>query len=98
MDSLLSQLHVRKHLVKGDGSCLYHAVAHQAGLIPANSKGDSIISMELRKVVLAMMLKYPHVRQEDGLSMLQWLEKKQDVSNPNSWGGDLELRLLALGA
>ena len=23
--------------------------------------------------------------------------KKQDVSNPNSWGGDLELHLLALG-
>ena len=84
MDSLLRQLHVRKHLVKGDGSCLYHAVAHQAGLIPANSKGDSIISIELRKVVLAMMLKYPHVRQEDGLSMLQWLEKSRMYQIPTA--------------
>ena len=29
--------------------------------------------------------------------MLQWLEKQSDILLPNSWGGDLELRLLALG-
>jgi len=42
MCSLLQQLQVRKHAVNGGGSCLYHAVAHQAG---ANSKGDFDISM-----------------------------------------------------
>ena len=29
--------------------------------------------------------------------MIQWLEKKQSVFDPSEWGGDLELRLLAIG-
>jgi len=53
--------------------------------------------MALRKVVLEMMYQYPQVCKEDGLSMLQWLEKLQDILNPNCWGGDLEVCLLALG-
>ena len=94
---LLQQLNVKKHVVKGDGSCLYHAVAHQAGLISAGCQGDGSISMQLRKVALAMMWKYPQVREEDGLSKIQWFYKRQDILEPNNWGGDLELRLLALG-
>ena len=73
---LLQQLNVKKHVVKGDGSCLYHAVAHQA---------------------LAMMWKCPQVCEEDGMSKLQWFQKRQDILQPNHWGGDLELCLLALG-
>ena len=79
VDFLLQQLHVRKHVGKGDGSCMYHTVAHQAELIPANCKGNSDISMALRRVALVMMYKYPQVCQEDGLSMLQWLEKQLDI-------------------
>lgn len=33
LDSVLGKLHVIKYVVKGDGSCLYHAISHQAGLI-----------------------------------------------------------------
>lgn len=32
LQTLLEYLQLRRHSVKGDGSCLYHAVAHQAGL------------------------------------------------------------------
>ena len=52
---VLQQLNVKKHVVKGDGSCLYQAVAHQAGLISASCQVDANISMWLRKVALAMM-------------------------------------------
>ena len=44
-----------------------------------------------------MMSKYPSVRLEDGLSNLQWIQKKLDILKPNMWGGDLEVRLLAIG-
>ena len=84
-------------MVKGDGSCLYHAVAHQAGLISASCQGDTSISMRLRKIALAMMRKYPQVREEDVMSKLQCFQNQQDILQPNHWGGDLELRLLALG-
>ena len=33
---------------------------------------------------------------QDGLSVIQWLEK-QNVLKYSEWGGDLELRLLAIG-
>ena len=33
---------------------MYHAVVHQAGFVPANCKGDSEMSMALRRVALAM--------------------------------------------
>ena len=39
-----------------------------------------------------MMDAFPHVCLEYGLSVIQWLEKKQ-----NAWGGDLELHLLTIG-
>ena len=84
-------------MVKRDGSCLCHAVAHQAGLISASCQGDTSISMKLRKIALAMMWKYPQVREEDGMSKLQWFQKRQGTLQPNHWGGDLELRLLVLG-
>ena len=31
------------------------------------------------------------------MSNLQWLHKKQEILEPNSWGGDLEVRLLDIG-
>ena len=43
-----------------------------------------------------MMNKHPCVRFEEGLSVLQWLEKKQHVVDPTEWGGDMEVRLLAI--
>ena len=45
-----------------------------------------------------MMTKHPGViEEEDGLSLVQWLQKTVLVTDPSSWGGDLELRLLAIG-
>jgi len=97
LHSVMQQLHVTKHMIKGDGSCLYHAVAHQAGFISSSCKGDETISLYLRKVAVDTMSKYPSVRSEDGLSELQWIQRKLDIRKPHIWGGDLELRLLAIG-
>lgn len=97
LDIVLQYLHVKKHSVKGDGSCLYHSVAHQAGLVNKDSQGDEKISQHLRQLVLSMMWKYPDVRQEGGLSKIQWFQKRQEVLDMNEWGGDVDLRLLAIG-
>ena len=97
VNTVLSQLNVVRHLIDGDGSCLYHAVAHQAGFIPKSSRGDRVTSNLLRQLVYKMMDECPHVRTEDGLSFIQWLERKQAILDPSEWGGDLELRLLAIG-
>ena len=59
-----------RHLIDGDGSCLYHAVAHQAGFIPKSSRGDRVTSNLLRQVVYKMMDECPHVCTEDGLSFI----------------------------
>jgi len=87
----------KKYFFKGDGSCLYHAVAHQAGLITTYSKGDDMVSGHLRRLALLTMLNYPAVRLESGLSEEQWLGKQKQVVHPTSWGGDEEVRLLAVG-
>lgn len=70
-------------------------LAHQAGFICKSSRGDHVTSNLLRQLVWKMMNECPHVCIEDGLSFVQWQEKKQTVLNPTEWGGDLELRLLA---
>ena len=44
-----------------------------------------------------IMHKYPDVRLEDGISQYQWEQKKLHIIQPYEWGGDLELRLLAIG-
>ena len=95
--TILHNLKSKKHSVYGDGSCLYHAIAHQAGFIDVNSKGCKIISGQLRRMVLKVMSEYPAVRLEDGLSSAQWLERQQVILNAGEWGGDLEVRLLAIG-
>lgn len=43
-----------------------------------------------------MMAKHPGV-QKDALSVVQWLQRMMHVNNTSTWGGDLELRLLAIG-
>ena len=93
----LKQLNVIRHLIDDDGSCLYHAVAHQAGFIPKSSRGDRVTSNFLRQTVSKIMDEFPHVRMEDGLSHIHWLEKKQAVLDPSEWGGDLEFCLPAIG-
>jgi len=82
LNCVLQWLQVVKHVIRGDGSCLYHAIAHQAGLISITSNGDETISLLLRKVAVDMMSKYPSVRLEDGLSNLQWIQKKLDILKP----------------
>jgi len=72
-------------------------VAHQAGFISKNSRGDATISSQLRQLALNMMTKHPAVHVEDGLTTVQWLQKKMTILEPSEWGGDLELRLLAIG-
>jgi len=94
--NVLQKLHVGRHVVSGDGNCLYHAVAHQTGFIESNSHGDTFVAQQLRVLALNCMQKYPAVRLEEGLSVLQWEKKKISILLPNEWGGDLEVRLLAI--
>ena len=47
-------------------------------------------------LALLCMHKYPDVRLEDGISQCQWEQKKLRIVQPNEWGGDLELHLLAI--
>lgn len=96
-DAVLKHLNVKCYIVSGDGSCLYHSVAHQAGLINKCSRGDRNISGSLHQLTLNMMISYPEVRAEDGLTKIQWLQKKMTVLDSAEWGGDLEVRLLAIG-
>ena len=96
LDYVLTQLKLAKHKICGDGSCLYHAIAHQAGFIEPGSQGNTVISNHLRFLVVKTMTEHPDVRLEDGLSMTQWLEKKQKNLNVSEWGGDLEIRLMAI--
>ena len=55
-----------------------------------------MISNYLRHLVVKTMTEHPDVCLEDGLSMTQWLEKKQKNLNLSEWGGDLEVCLLAI--
>ena len=50
LQTFLEYLKLRRHSVKGDGSCLYHAVAHQAGPITTYSTGDDMVSGHLRRL------------------------------------------------
>lgn len=97
LKTVLEHLRLTKHQIKGDGSCLYHSVAHQAKLIPTFSIGDEVVSRHLRRLTLLTMLNYPAVQLESNLSKQAWLNKQQQVLNNNEWGGDVELRLMAIG-
>ena len=44
-----------------------------------------------------MMWKHPDVQKKSGLIVIEWLQKRQDIVKTNIWGGDTELRLLAIG-
>jgi len=48
-------------------------------------------------LALIIMQKYPDVRIEEGLSQPQWEKKKMAILQSSEWGGDLEIRLLAIG-
>ena len=97
LQTLLDHLMLKRHSVTGDGSCLYHAVAHQAGLITASSTGNEEISRHLRRLVLLTMLNYPAVRLEAIMSQEEWLQKQKEIVIPTNWGGDLDVRLMAIG-
>ena len=94
--NVLQKLCLRRHTVNGDGNCLYHAIAHQAGFIDRDCHGDTVIANQLRVMALNCMHQYPAVRQEDGIGVIQWERKKMKILQPNEWGGDLEVRLLAI--
>ena len=96
-DPVLKDLSVKCHSVSGDGSCLYHAVAHQVGLISKDSRGDRNINSSLHQLTQSRMINHPEVRAEDGLIKVQWLQKKMTILDPSEWDGDLELHLLAIG-
>ena len=97
IQSVLKHLHLKRHVVKGDGSCLYHAIAHQAGLITSSSTGDEVVSNHLRRLTLLAMLNYPAIQLECSLSDKDWKAKQQQVLTTSEWGGDIELRLMAVG-
>jgi len=90
--NVLEQLHNTQHKIYGDGNCLYHSVAHQAGLIKQNSLGDILVGKRLRTLALYCMRKYPI-----GTTQLQWEAKKSHILQSTEWGGDIEVRLLAIG-
>ena len=94
IQSVFQHLNVRKHLIKGDGDCLYHSVTYQAGLVPQISQGEEYISKQLRKVALSTM---SDVHKESGLLVHQWKQKWQKIVKSGTWGGDTELRLLTIG-
>lgn len=84
LDQLLQELKCKCHYIKnGDGSCFYHTVAHQAGLIDKTSKGNIFISGQLRQLVVNMMTKHPGIGEVDGLSLVQWFQKMVLVPNPH---------------
>ena len=94
VDCVLQNLSLRVHRVAGDGNCLFHAIAHQCG-----RKESKATAVELRHLCATVMEKYPHIQREDGLSDEQWIKRKDVVQDKKRrvWGGDLEIRLLALG-
>ena len=96
INDVLQQLHIKKHTVKGDGSCLYHAIFHQGGFISSTSKGNDSISQQLRQLAVTIMKKHPDVRMKDNMPVTSWLQKQQDILNPINWSGDLEVCLLAI--
>ena len=97
MKNILLHLKLQKHAVRGDGNCLYHAIAHQAGLIPSSSGGDEAVCRHLRYLTFLTMLNYPTIQSEGSLSQVDWMDKQQAVLRDNEWGGDLEIRLMAIG-
>lgn len=44
--NLLQNMHVAKHVVNGDGNCLYHAIAR---FIDHDCHGDTFVAQQLRK-------------------------------------------------
>jgi len=97
MKSILLHLKLQKHAVRADGNCLYHAIVHQAGLIPSSSDGDEAVSRHLRHLAFLTMLNYPTIQSEGSLSQEDWMNKQQRVLQNYEWGGDLEIRLMAIG-
>ena len=93
--NVLEKLHYMQHKVYGDGDCLYHAIAHQAGFIKPNSHGDPLVAKQLRILASQCMQEYPDVRLEDGATKVQWEMRKTGILQ-SEWGGDLEIRLLAI--
>ena len=93
---LLQQLHYALHKVTGDGNCLYHAITHQAGFIKPNCYGDTSVVKQLRILALHCMRKYPDVHR--GWNYTASVGgKKVRILHSTEWGGDLEVRLLAIG-
>ena len=94
---ILLHLKLQKHAVRADGNCLYYAIAHQAGLIPPSSDGDKAVCRHLRHLAFLTMLNYPTIQSEGSLSPVDWTNKQQRVLQDNEWGGDVEIRLMAIG-
>jgi len=43
------------------------------------------------------MLNYPYIQSEGSISQADWMDKQQTILRANEWGGDLEIRLMAIG-
>lgn len=93
----LEQLGCVHHTVNGDGNCLFYAIAHQAGFIGQDCRGDLFVADQLRTLALISMQKYPEIHVEEGMTVHQWDQKKLQIVQSAHWGGDLEIHLLAIG-
>ena len=87
VQSVLEHLQLKRHVVKGEGSCFYHAIAHQAGLFASSSTGDEVVSNHLKQLTLLTMLNYPAIQLEYSLSDQDWQVKQQQVLTTSEWGG-----------
>ena len=97
ISEVMNRLKLDWHSAFGDGNCLYHAISHQGGLIGYDEQGRADTSFQLRLLAVEMMIQYPEVRDEKGLSLEQWEERKIKTLDPAFWGGEVETRLLAIG-
>ena len=82
----------------GDGSCLFHSMAH--GL------GGGVTGELLRTQIVAFIKSHPDHKMQDGSSLSRWIkfefEKKMTVqaycdhmSKPTSWAGAIDIAVLA---
>ena len=88
--NLLQQLKCRRHKVNGDGNCLYYAVAHQLNILYFCWKSIENVGTNFHAEISGSTCR--------GRNITTSMEaKKAPYFTTKERGGDLEVRLLAIG-